>query len=58
MFINKQECYNMPSTKATAAHTIQYSLMGSSVTEQSEGQGQSLDAGAAKRLEGLKRCLH
>lgn len=48
----------MPSTKAIAAHTIQYSLMGSSVTEQSDGQGQFLDAGAAKRLEGLKRCSH
>lgn len=48
----------MPSAKARAAHIIQYSVLGSTITEQSKWQGQSLNIGAAERLVGLEKLLY
>lgn len=48
----------MLSTKAMTTHIIQYSVTGSTVTEQRERQGQSLEAEAAKRLVGQEMLAH
>lgn len=48
----------MLSAKAMTAHIIQYSVTGSAVTEQREGQGRSREAEAAKRLVGQEIFAH
>lgn len=48
----------MPSAKARTAHIIQYSVLGSTVTEQNKGQGQSLNIGATERLVRLEKFLY
>lgn len=48
----------MLSTKAMTTHIIQDSVTGSTVTEQRERQGQSLEAEAAKRLVGQEMLAH